>query len=83
MQRSGKLQNVGTAERWVRVLGGSLLAFIGLAYLLPGPVSLPMVALGVALVLLGLDFVYTGITGYCPLYNKLGWSTARPPGHER
>ena len=39
MQRSGKPQNVGTAERWVRVLGGSLLVFIGLAYLLPSPVA--------------------------------------------
>ena len=83
MRRSEKVKNVGTLERWVRVLGGGLLAFIGLAYLLPSPVSLPMVALGVALVLLGLDFIYTGITGYCPLYNKLGWSTARPPGYER
>ena len=82
MRRTQKVQNVGAVERWVRVLGGSLLAFIGLAYLLPGPVSVPMVILGVALVLLGLDFVYTGLTGYCPLYNKLGWSTARPPGHE-
>ena len=86
MRRTQEVQNVGAVERWVRVLGGGLLVFIGLAYLLPSPVSVPMVALGVALVLLGLDFVYTGLTGYCPLYNKLGWSTAhppaRPPGHE-
>ena len=32
----------------------------------------------VALVALGVDFVVTGIRGYCPLYKWLGWSTARP-----
>jgi Protein of unknown function (DUF2892) len=78
VKRKGKVHNVGTPERWVRVLGGILLAFIGFAYLLGGLLSLPMAALGVALVLLGGDFVYTGITGYCPLYNKLGFSTALP-----
>lgn len=78
-EKEGKGQNVGTPERWVRVIGGALLAFIGLAYLLGGPLSAPMVALGVALVALGVDFLYTGITGYCPLYNMLGFSTALPP----
>jgi hypothetical protein len=29
-----------------------------------------------ALIALGVDFVVTGIRGYCPLYNRLGWSTA-------
>jgi hypothetical protein len=32
----------------------------------------------VALVALGVDFVVTGMRGYCPLYRWLGWSTARP-----
>lgn len=81
MQTTDKVQNVGAPERWVRVISGSLLAFIGLAYLLGGPLSLPMAALGVAIFLLGGDFVYTGITGYCPLYNKLGFSTALPREH--
>jgi hypothetical protein len=31
----------------------------------------------VALVLLGLDFVVTGLTGYCPLYRRPGWNTRR------
>jgi len=56
-------------------------ALVGLAYLLGGLLSLPMATLGVALVLLGGDFVVTGITGYCPLYNKLGFSTALPRQH--
>ncbi|MEW6635383.1 MAG: DUF2892 domain-containing protein [Actinomycetota bacterium] len=80
MQRTQKVKNVGTAERWVRVIGGALLAFVGLAYLLAAPESVFAWVLGAVFVLLGADFVYTGITGYCPLYNKLGWSTARRTG---
>ncbi|HJQ28962.1 MAG TPA: DUF2892 domain-containing protein [Rubrobacter sp.] len=76
MLRKGKVQNVGTPGRWVRALVGNLLALIGLAYLLGVPLS--MVVLGPALALLGEDFVYTGITGYCPHYNNLGFSTALP-----
>lgn len=75
-----KVQNVGTAERWLRTIGGGLAAIVGLVLLLPAPASIGAGALGVALVLLGLDFVYTGITGYCPLYSRLGWSTARGGG---
>ena len=75
-----KAQNVGTAERWLRIICGGLAALVGLVLLLPAPASIGAGAFGVALVLLGLDFVYTGITGYCPLYNRLGWSTARSGG---
>ena len=77
VQRKQKERNVGTAERWVRVIGGAVLAFVGLAYLLAGAGSVLAVVIGAALILLGADFVFTGITGYCPLYNRLGWSTAR------
>lgn len=76
-ERQGWQQNVGTIERWVRVLGGGIAAFAGLAFLLAGPGSLLLGVAAVALVLLGLDFVVTGITGYCPLYHRLGWSTRR------
>ena len=76
----GKAQNVGTAERWLRVIGGGLATIFGLVVLLPTPASIGAGVLGVALVLLGLDFLYTGITGYCPLYNRLGWSTSRGGG---
>jgi Protein of unknown function (DUF2892) len=48
---------------------------IGLILLLPTPASLLLDITGIVLVLLGLDFVMTGITGYCPLYQRLGWST--------
>lgn len=72
-----KVKNVGTIERSLRILGGGLAAVIGLFVLLPSPASVGAGVLGVTLVLLGLDFVFTGLTGYCPLYHRLGWSTAR------
>ncbi len=80
MQKTNRVKNVGSAERWVRIIGGAILAFIGLAYLLTAPGAVLAWVLGAVFVLLGADFVFTGITGYCPLYNKLGWSTARRDG---
>src|SRR5579884_2305044 len=38
--------------------------------------TLVRVLLDVALIGLGVDFVVTGIRGYCPLYKRLGWNTA-------
>lgn len=72
-----KIKNVGSIERALRILGGGLAAIVGLYVLLPHPASLGAGVLGAALALLGLDFVLTGLTGYCPLYHRLGWSTAR------
>ena len=80
VQREQKIQNVGTPERWLRVIGGAVLVLIGLAYLLAGPGSVFALVLGLIFILLGADFIFTGITGYCPLYNRLGWSTARTGG---
>ncbi len=71
-----QVKNVGATERRLRVLGGGLAAVVGLFVLLPAPASVGIGVLGIALVLLGLDFVFTGFTGYCPLYHRLGWSTA-------
>jgi copper chaperone CopZ len=67
--------NVGTLERAVRIAGGVLAAFGGSFVLLIGS-SLWLNALAAASIALGLDFIYTGVTGYCPLYGKLGWTTA-------
>lgn len=72
-----KKKNVGTIERAVRVaLGGGLT--IWALVLLFGGAGLIWLLVDVALVALGVDFVVTGIRGYCPLYNLLGWSTAQP-----
>ncbi len=76
MQRE---KNVGPAERGLRILGGAAAAIIGLFLLISGPGSVILAVTAVALILLGLDFFVTGITGYCPLYHRLGWSTA---GHQ-
>lgn len=83
VQRTKKIQNIGTPERWLRVIGGAVLIFIGLAYLLAGPGSVFALVLGPVFILLGADFIFTGITGYCPLYNRLGWSTAHPGGDSK
>ena len=83
MQRTEKLQNVGMLERWLRVIGGAVLVFIGLAYLLAGSGSVFALVFGLIFILLGADFIFTGITGYCPLYNRLGWSTARTGGEPK
>lgn len=71
-----KQQNVGRVERALRIFGGGLAAIIGLFVLFPSPGSAGAWALGITLVLLGVDFFYTGLTGYCPLYHRLGVSTS-------
>jgi len=53
-------QNVGTLERWLRIIGGAAVAIIGLILFLPTPASLLLGITGIALVLLGLDFVVIG-----------------------
>ena len=70
-------KNLGTVERVVRVVLGGILAGWALSLFLGTIVLVWRLAYG-ALIALGLDFVVTGIRGYCPLYKRLGWSTARP-----
>lgn len=56
-------KNIGTFDRWIRVaLGVALLALVALG---------PKTPWGY----LGLLPLFTGMFGYCPLYNILGWST--------
>jgi hypothetical protein len=71
-----RTKNLGTIERILRVLGGGAVAvwavFLAASH---GPLEWRLLAL--AIFALGADFVVTGIRGYCPLYRRLGWSTAR------
>ena len=60
--------NIGTVDRWVRVLLG--ITLISLVF------GGPQTAWG----WLGLIPLLTGIVGICPLYAILGWSTYRQPG---
>ena len=74
------MKNLGMTERVIRVLLGGALATWAVTRFIGSGWWLSQVA-DVALVALGLDFVVTGIRGYCPLYKRLGWSTARPGKH--
>lgn len=72
-------KNLGSGERLVRaVVGGALFVWALLILYEGGGIISSLLA--VALGALGLDFVVTGIRGYCPLYRRLGWSTARHSG---
>lgn len=77
MGRAPGSRNLGTVERVLRILLGGALA-VGASWLFLGGGALAARLLDVALIALGVDFVVTGIRGYCPLYARLGWSTARP-----
>jgi hypothetical protein len=70
-QRGG----LGPIERAVRVVGGGLLAIIGLSLWLGSGGPIAWAWFGAAL--LGLDFVVTGVRGYCPLYARLGIGRAQ------
>lgn len=69
-------RNVGTLDRILRVSLGGVLVIWAFARLFAGAgVAIQLV--DVALIALGADFVVTGIRGHCPLYQRLGWSTAK------
>lgn len=59
--------NISITERWASVVGGGVLAGLGLRRRSP---------LGVALALIGGDLMRRGITGHCFLYPALGLRTA-------
>jgi len=75
--KGANIKNLGMIERVLRVVLGGALAIWGLTLLL-GSGDLIWVLTNAALIALGIYFVVTGIHGYCPLYNRLGWSRAQP-----
>jgi uncharacterized membrane protein len=70
-RRSGTGVNVSDLERWASLLGGGALTAYGLARR-----DLP----GLLISLLGGAFAYRGLSGHCPAYGALGFSTAEPRG---
>lgn len=66
---------LGTVERVIRVVGGGLLALIALSLWLTSTGITAWAWFGATL--LGLDFVVTGLRGYCPLYAGLGIGQAK------
>lgn len=69
------MKNLGMIERVLRVVLGGALAIWALTLFLSSD-GLIWLLTYAALIALGVDFVVTGIRGYCPLYSRLGWSTA-------
>lgn len=68
--------NIATRERVVRIVAGIVLAIAGVLFILKAG-ALGSQALAAAGVILGLDLVITGATGFCPLYVMLGRATAK------
>ena len=75
---STRLGGLGPVERVIRVVGGGLLAIIALSLWLTSSGLAAWAWIGAAL--LGLDFLVTGIRGYCPLYARLGIGRAHVKG---
>ena len=67
--------NIAGWERVLRVLLGASLLLAGVVGF-GGSEALAYRAIATVVALLGLDFIVTGAIGFCPLYYKLGWSTA-------
>jgi hypothetical protein len=65
-----KRGGLGPIERAVRIVGGGLVVIIGLNLWLAGAGLIAWAWFGAAL--LGVDFIVTGVRGYCPLYARLG-----------
>lgn len=68
-QGGSSRRNVGDTERRLSLLGGALSSVAGLRR--GGP-------LGLLLAGIGAMFMYRGGTGHCPLYERVGRSTASP-----
>lgn len=66
---------LGPIERAVRIIGGGLLALFAVNLWLTTGGAVAWAWFAVAL--LGLDFVVTGVRGYCPLYARLGLGRPR------
>ena len=60
-------QNISSAERWISMVGGSLLSLYGLRRR-----DVP----GAAVAMLGAAIVHRGVTGHCAVYGALGVDTA-------
>lgn len=66
--------NIGTRERVLRIVAGSLLAIVGVLLILEvGTFTVRLLA--ATLVILGLDLAITGAIGFCPLYARLDRDT--------
>ena len=65
-----KRGGLGPIERAIRIGGGAVAVIIGLNLWLAEGGLIAWAWFGAAL--LGVDFIVTGVRGYCPLYARLG-----------
>lgn len=76
-----KKKNLSMIERAARVALGGALTIWCLFSIFSGE-SLIWLLVHIALIALGIDLIVTGIRGYCPLYNMLGWSTSSSKAYD-
>lgn len=70
-----RVGGLGPIERAIRIVGGALLALIAVNLWLTTGGFIAWAWFGAGL--LGLDFLVTGVRGYCPLYARLGLGRPR------
>jgi hypothetical protein len=66
-------RNIGTLERILRLMVGVMI--LGLYGALDPPWKY--------VTLIGLVPLGSALTGFCPIYARLGWNRCRPPAHRR
>lgn len=66
-----RVVNISPIERAGRIAIGVAAAIAGIVLIAASPSVLAAV-LEVVLILAGVDMIVTGLTGHCPLYQKLG-----------
>lgn len=64
-------KNVGTVDRFLRLLASSVFLYLGL-------IIYPGSAVGIALDVVGAVALFTGVFGACALYGLLGINTRKP-----
>ena len=74
-----RVVNITSVERVGRVTIGAAAVVVATALLLSAS-SILAVVLEVFLVLAGLDMIFTGVTGHCSLYQRLGRAPLRSGG---
>lgn len=69
-------QNVGTTDRYVRIIVGIVLGVVGIA-VFAGPLASLGTIVGAIALIVGVVFLGTGLTQRCLLYQPFGISTLR------
>jgi hypothetical protein len=61
-------KNMGSADRFIRILLAAVLAYLYFGGIVTG-------TLGIVLVVVGAVFVLTSLVSFCPLYTLVGMNT--------